>query len=169
MESLALPLTGHASLSATCPQLGISFPSEKRVNFSGLSRAGLLGCFWEVCKAACAELLVTNHRAFGRIFPFHQPSQADSGAGAQGGIRRGPFPREHVHRGTVSIQCYGSLEEPSPNLACGAGQRGLPGGDGPDRPRAAYFTVSTKHVSRWAWPMAWTEDMTSAAPVCWGM
>lgn len=34
---------------------------------------------------------------------------------------------------------------------------------------ASYFTMSTKHVSYWAWPIAWTEDVASAAPGCLGV
>lgn len=74
-----------------------------------------------------------------------------------------------MYSSTVSTQCCGSQEEASSIPATGGGQRGLPGGGGPERDGAAHSTVSTRHGSPWVWPMAWTEDASSAAPVCWGI
>lgn len=64
-ESLALPPTGCASLSATCPQLSFSFPSEKWTNFLGLSP--FCGISGKSARLLLRLPQVTNCRAFGGI------------------------------------------------------------------------------------------------------
>lgn len=47
--SLALPQAGHAFFGASSLQLGFGFPSEQWTHVSGLSKAEVLWCLWEIC------------------------------------------------------------------------------------------------------------------------